>query len=140
MKGWLSAIGWQVHFAGVCFMVSGIIQALIALNDESYVPQRWHGTLITIAIIFNAIMFNTFLAVKLPLIEGNLLGLHICGVFAIVVPALTRLLLRHGTDLCRLLYRCHSGLWDLELPPAQLSWTIRALVAGTRWVLQLSLA
>jgi hypothetical protein len=50
-------------------MVSGIIQGLIALNDESYVSQRWHGTLITIAIIFNAIMFNTFLAVKLPLID-----------------------------------------------------------------------
>jgi len=83
--GWLSAIGWQVYLAGVCFMVSGIIQGMIALNDESYVPQRWHGTLITIAIIFNAIMFNTFLAVKLPLIEGILLGLHVCGVFAIVV-------------------------------------------------------
>jgi hypothetical protein len=67
-------------------MVSGIIQGLIALNDESYVPQRWHGTLITIAIIFNAILFNTFLAVKLPLIEGILLGLHVCGVFAIVIP------------------------------------------------------
>lgn len=66
-------------------MVSGIIQGMIALNDESYVPQRWHGTMITIAIIFNAIMFNTFLAVKLPLIEGILLGLHVCGVFAIVV-------------------------------------------------------
>lgn len=67
-------------------MVSGIIQGLIALNDESYVPQRWHGTLITIAIVFNAILFNTFFAVKLPLIEGVLLGLHICGVFAIVIP------------------------------------------------------
>lgn len=67
-------------------MVSGIIQALIALNDESYVPQRWHATLITIAIIAAAIIFNTFLAVKLPLIEGILLGLHICGVFAIVIP------------------------------------------------------
>ncbi|KAM0723329.1 hypothetical protein Q7P37_001531 [Cladosporium fusiforme] len=84
--GWLSAIGWQVYLAGVCFMVSGIIQGMIALNDESYVPARWHGTMITIAIIFNAILFNTFLAVKLPLIEGILLCLHICGVFAIVIP------------------------------------------------------
>lgn len=67
-------------------MVSGIVQGLIALNDESYIPVRWHGTLITIAIIFNATLFNTFLAVKLPLIEGILLGLHVCGVFAIVIP------------------------------------------------------
>ena len=66
-------------------MVSGIIQGIITLNDESYGPQRWHSTMITIAIIFNAIMYNTFLAVKLPLTEGILLGLHACGVFAIVV-------------------------------------------------------
>ena len=67
-------------------MVSGIIQGVIALNNESYIPARWHGTMITIAIIFNAILFNTFLAVKLPLIEGILLVLHVCGVFAIVIP------------------------------------------------------
>jgi hypothetical protein len=66
-------------------MVSGIIQGMIALNDKSYVPQRWHGTMITIAIIVNAIMSNTFLAVNFPLIEGILLVLHVCEVFAIVL-------------------------------------------------------
>lgn len=69
--GWLSAIGWQVYLAGVCFMVAGLIQALIALNDESYVPQRWHQTLLTIAVISSSIFFNSVLAVRLPLIEGT---------------------------------------------------------------------
>lgn len=86
LVGWLCAIGWQVYLAGVCFMVGGIIQGLIALNDETYVPERWHATLLTVAVIASAIMFNTLLAVKLPLIEGVILILHLCGIFAIVVP------------------------------------------------------
>ena len=75
-----------MYLAGVCFMVGGIIQGLIALNNPTYVPERWHGTLLTIAIIASAIMFNTFLAVRLPLIEGIVLVLHLCGIFAIIVP------------------------------------------------------
>jgi len=67
-------------------MVGGIVQGLIALNDPTYVPQRWHATLLTIAIIASSIIFNTFLAVRLPLIEGVVLVLHLCGIFAIVVP------------------------------------------------------
>ena len=67
-------------------MVGGIIQGLIALNDETYVPQRWHATLLTIAVISSSIIFNTFLAVRLPLIEGIVLVLHLCGIFAIIIP------------------------------------------------------
>ncbi|KAI6915138.1 amino acid transporter-like protein [Hortaea werneckii] len=83
---WLSAIGWQVYLAGVCFMVGGLIQALVALNNESYVPERWHQTLFTIAVVLSSVVFNTVLAVKLPLIEGVLLGLQLCGVFVVVIP------------------------------------------------------
>ncbi|KAI7232839.1 amino acid transporter-like protein [Hortaea werneckii] len=86
LVGWLSAIGWQVYLAGVCFMVGGLIQALVALNNESYVPERWHQTLFTIAVVLSSVVFNTVLAVKLPLIEGVLLGLHLCGVFVVVIP------------------------------------------------------
>ncbi|KAI7509426.1 amino acid transporter-like protein [Hortaea werneckii] len=83
---WLSAIGWQVYLAGVCFMVGGLIQALISLNNEAYVPERWHQTLFTIAVVLSSVVFNTVLAVKLPLIEGVLLVLHLCGVFVVVIP------------------------------------------------------
>jgi choline transport protein len=67
-------------------MVGGIIQSLIALNNPDYIPERWHATLLTIAIITSSIMFNTFLAVRLPLIEGIVLVLHLCGIFAIIIP------------------------------------------------------
>lgn len=68
-------------------MVGGVIQGLIVLNNEdTYTYQAWHATLLTIAVIIFASMFNTLLAVRLPLVEGALLILHIAGLFAIIIP------------------------------------------------------
>lgn len=60
-------------------MVGGIIQGLIALNYPEYGFQAWHATLLTIGIMVFAVIFNTVLAVRLPLVEGCILILHICG-------------------------------------------------------------
>ncbi len=67
-------------------MVGTVIQGLIALNVEGYVWHNWHGTLLSIAAISFAIIFNTVLAVQLPLIEGIVLILHFAGFFAIIIP------------------------------------------------------
>lgn len=113
-------------------MVAGLIQALIALNNEAYVPERWHQTLLTIAIISSSIIFNTVLAVKLPLIEGKsipppvamtvesltrrfagiILILHLCGVFAIIIP-LWVLAPRTPTRIALLDYT-NIGGWDTQ--------------------------
>lgn len=63
-----------------------MVQGLISLNDESYVSHPWHGTLLSIAAITFAIIFNTVLAAKLPLVEGIVLVLHIVGFLGIAVP------------------------------------------------------
>jgi choline transport protein len=68
-------------------MVGGVIQGLIVLNNEdTYTYQSWHTTLLTIAVIIFASLFNTLLAVRLPLVEGGLLILHFAGLFAIIIP------------------------------------------------------
>jgi len=67
-------------------MVGTIIQGLIVLNVTDYVWHSWHGTLLTIAVVVFAILFNTVLAARLPLIEGTVLILHLAGFFAIIVP------------------------------------------------------
>jgi len=67
-------------------MVGTIIQGLIITNNDDYIPQAWHGTLLTIAVISFAIFFNTFLAGKLPLTEGVAVIVHICGLFCVIVP------------------------------------------------------
>ena len=72
--------------AGVCFMVGTVIQGLIALNVPDYVWHNYHGTLLAIAAIVFSIVFNTALAVQLPLIEGIVLILHFAGFFAIIIP------------------------------------------------------
>lgn len=79
-------IGWQVYLAGVCFMAGSVIQGLIALNVQDYVWHAYHGTLLTIGIIVFSIAFNTVFAAKLPLIEGVVLFMHFCGLFAIIIP------------------------------------------------------
>ncbi|RMZ91501.1 hypothetical protein DV736_g1274, partial [Chaetothyriales sp. CBS 134916] len=86
LSGWLTAIGWQVYNASVCFLVGTIIQGLIVLNDETYVYQQWHGTVLSISIVVFSIAFNTVLASRLPVIEGMVLVLHILGFFAIIIP------------------------------------------------------
>ncbi|KAK6399016.1 hypothetical protein LTR65_000574 [Meristemomyces frigidus] len=86
VTGWLCATGWQVFLASVAFMVAGIIQGLIALNNPNYGFEAWHATLLTMALMVFAIIFNTVLAVRLPLVEGCVLILHVAGFFAVFIP------------------------------------------------------
>jgi choline transport protein len=58
---------------------------IITLNNPNYISERWHGTLLVIAIATLSIILNTLLARKLPLIEGTILVLHVFGFFAVLV-------------------------------------------------------
>jgi amino acid transporter len=58
---------------------------LIILNNNAYIPERWHGTLLIIAVASVAILFNTLLARKFSLVEGTVLILHIFGFIAIFI-------------------------------------------------------
>lgn len=63
-----------------------MIQGLLVLDNPDYVPKNWHGTLLVIAITAFCIIFNTFLAKKLPMVEGMVLIIHLLGFFAVLVP------------------------------------------------------
>lgn len=83
--GWLCFTGWQCAITSITFLAGTIIQGLIVLNNPDYVYERWHGTLLIIAITVFAILFNTVLAKRLPMVEGLLLVLHVLGLFAIII-------------------------------------------------------
>ncbi|KAJ4404122.1 hypothetical protein N0V91_006023 [Didymella pomorum] len=83
--GWLCVLGWQTGIASIAYLAGGQIQGLVILNSGTYVPERWHGSLLVIAVATFAILFNTVLARKLPLIEGIVLALHIFGFFAVFI-------------------------------------------------------
>lgn len=88
ITGWLLAIGWQGSIVGLSFVAGTIVQGLITLNNPSYVPEQWHGTLLVIAAVVIAIAINTLLAKTLPMAEFLILFLHVAGLFAIMIPLL----------------------------------------------------
>ena len=59
LMGWLCVLGWQVGCTSGAYLVGTQIQGLIALNNPGYSYERWHGTLLTIAVSGFAILFNT---------------------------------------------------------------------------------
>lgn len=77
--GWLCTLAWQSGCAIGSFLAATQIQGLIVLNDDNYVYERWHGTLITFAIVAFILVFNTFLAHRLPLVETLMVVLHLGG-------------------------------------------------------------
>jgi amino acid transporter len=79
-------MGWQTATATVTYLSAHQIQGLVALNNPSYVPKEWHSMFMMWAILFICFLFNTFFSRKLPLVEGLIVILHICGFFAILIP------------------------------------------------------
>lgn len=67
------------------YLVATQVQGIISLNDANYTAKAWHATLMVIAVAAIAILFNTFFAKKLPLIEGVILIIHVFGFFGILV-------------------------------------------------------
>lgn len=86
IPGWLCVLGWQAGVAGQSFTAASQLQGLIVLNKSDYVPEAWHAVLLTFATVSVAVVFNTLLAKKLPLVEGLVLILHVGGFFAILIP------------------------------------------------------
>ncbi|KAJ5090970.1 hypothetical protein N7532_009654 [Penicillium argentinense] len=91
ITGWLSVLGWQAAFASICFLCGTLIQGLLVFNYSGptgyvYVDERWHGTLLTIAIATVGTLVNTYGARLLPPLEGVILFLHLGGFLAVLVP------------------------------------------------------
>ncbi|KAK3323115.1 GABA permease [Cercophora scortea] len=85
LVGWLCVLGWQVGNVAVSFLIAGQLQGLVILNHDSYEPQRWHLTMIVIAVMTACMIFNTLLYRQLPILETIVLVLHVLGFFAILI-------------------------------------------------------
>ncbi|GAB7353911.1 hypothetical protein MBLNU459_g4257t1 [Dothideomycetes sp. NU459] len=84
-SGWLSTISWQSIVAVDSFLVGNIVQAVIVINDASYSPQRWQGTLLTFAAVLGIATFNILAAKHLPLAEGIFASLHFFAFVPVIV-------------------------------------------------------
>lgn len=78
-------MGWQAAIGSMAFLIGTVLQALVILHrPDSYVTEPWHGMLLMIGLILAAGMFNA--ATKLPYVEFLVFIIHVCGVFAIIIP------------------------------------------------------
>ncbi|KAJ6191028.1 hypothetical protein N7519_001049 [Penicillium mononematosum] len=90
LTGWLSVLGWQAAFASICYLCGTLIQGLLVFNYSGpsgwvYGFERWHGTLLTIAIAAVGTLVNTWGYKILPPLEGLILALHLFGFVVVVV-------------------------------------------------------
>ncbi|KAK5057877.1 hypothetical protein LTR84_011878 [Exophiala bonariae] len=69
--------GWQSVAASAPFLAGTMIQGLIILNDPTYVPQRWHGTLLYWAVLTIALLINIFGIRILPQLQNASMTLHV---------------------------------------------------------------
>jgi choline transport protein len=67
MQGWVTLCGWQAGIASVAFLIATMIQGLAVYNYPTYVPQRWHATLMMILLGGMATFSTTILKKLLPL-------------------------------------------------------------------------
>ncbi|KAI7453537.1 hypothetical protein KC368_g2322 [Hortaea werneckii] len=56
--GWLGVLGWQTGIAFSGYLTGTQIQGLLVLNYPGYVFERWHGTLLIIAMLSFAVFFT----------------------------------------------------------------------------------
>ena len=89
-----------------------MIQGLIVLNQPSYEPQRWQGTLLFYAVILFSVIFNTFLVKFLPNLEGLILIIHIAGFFGILIPLVH--LAPHGSASVVFTQFTNGGDWSRQ--------------------------
>ncbi|KAF4983786.1 hypothetical protein FZEAL_870 [Fusarium zealandicum] len=86
ITGMLTVGGWQGSVASSALLTGNMILGLTSLNDDSFEPKLWQGTLLFWAIFFFAVFINTLVSSVLPKFEGMILILHVLGFFAILIP------------------------------------------------------
>ncbi|KAH7121473.1 amino acid/polyamine transporter I [Dactylonectria macrodidyma] len=89
LTGWLTVGGWQGSVSSSALLTGNMILGMVTLNDPTFVPQLWHGTLLFWAVLLFAVFINTLISSALPKFEGLILILHILGFFAILIPLVT---------------------------------------------------
>ena len=110
--GWLTVTGWQALAASGGYLSGTLIQGLIVLNNPTYNPQSWQGTLLFWAAIFVSVIFNTVISSVLPQVESLILVIHVLGFFAILIPLVY--LAPHGSASEVFTLFLNTGNWPTQ--------------------------
>jgi choline transport protein len=75
--GWVTVFVWQATITSLSFLLAGQLQGVVVLNNPSYVPERWHTTLLMWAVVLISFVQNIWGIRLLPALEFSTSGLHI---------------------------------------------------------------
>lgn len=78
--------GCQAAIASSADLEGVLFQNLIELVWPTYVPQRWHGTLLSYGVLLLCFFVNTFVGKALPRTESILLVIYLLSFFGVLVP------------------------------------------------------
>ncbi|CRK25284.1 Choline transport protein like [Verticillium longisporum] len=83
--GWISVGGQTILTASAAFAAGLQLQALITINNDNYVPERWQGMLFYWAVLIYAMVMNIWGSKALP--HANLMAgvIHVTAFVAIVI-------------------------------------------------------
>lgn len=81
----MATLSWQAGTASGPFLVGTLIQALIYVNDPTYVWENWHGTLLVIGITLVVFVFNVWGARAMPMTQNLMLVVHVFGFLTIII-------------------------------------------------------
>ncbi|KAI9728792.1 MAG: hypothetical protein M1834_007178 [Cirrosporium novae-zelandiae] len=85
MTGWMSTLSWQAGSASGPYLTGTIIQGLISVNDPSYNPTDWQGTLFIFSMVIIIYIANIWLSDSLPVIQNVLMMVHIFDFCAVII-------------------------------------------------------
>ncbi|KAF9774833.1 hypothetical protein IL306_007137 [Fusarium sp. DS 682] len=84
--GFITTFGWITVTGSTPFLAGTMIQGLLVLNHpETYIYERWHGTLLYWAVLIGAAAVCIFCSHILPLVEKVSMTLHIVLFFVILI-------------------------------------------------------
>ncbi|PQE33054.1 hypothetical protein CJF32_00011170 [Rutstroemia sp. NJR-2017a WRK4] len=84
--GWMSTLGWIASFASSVFVLTTLVEAIAQITDPDFAFTTWQYTLLMIGYLLITIVFNTWLAKTLPMIETFSLFGHLLGFIVVLVP------------------------------------------------------
>lgn len=84
--GWMSSLGWIASFASSVFVLATLVEAIIDIRNADFLFSSWQYTLIMIAYLLITIVFNTWGARLLPVIETTSLFGHLAGFLITIIP------------------------------------------------------
>ncbi|TGO17175.1 hypothetical protein BTUL_0020g00620 [Botrytis tulipae] len=84
--GWMSSLGWIASLASSVFVLATLVEAIIDIRNADFSFSSWQYTLIMIAYLLITIVFNTWGARLLPIIETTSLFGHLAGFLITIIP------------------------------------------------------